>query len=578
MNIAQCRRWSREVAIAALAVVACAPLAAVAQSEAAGELKNVAVIAGAPYEKLIGDITFLGSLGGKPELGQMVEGGLAFFTQGKGSAALDKKQAWGLIVQTDGGNFLPVGCLPVTKPQDLLDVAKAYGAEIKDGEGGTKEIKLPNNSRSVFVKIEDGMAFISMSPASLGKLPANPKQQLTKMVGEYDITVHASVKNIPEMYRQFALNAMQAGVQQGMKKNEDETDEQYEQRQKMTEAQMAQMSRMVNEIDALTIGWAVDSKQARTYADFTYTFIAGSKMAKQMAAYSSPKTNFAGFFDTDAAATLSFAAKGDPSLMAEDMAQLEANLAAAKQQMNGEIDKKVNDEEAREALKSAMSDWFDAFTATVKTGEMDGGAALHLAADSLTFVAGAHIEDTAKIESGLKKLEEAAKKSPNFPGIEWNAAEHAGVKFHTMKIPVPESEAGPRKLLGEELNVAIGIGSDAVYLAVGEENLKSVNEAIDDSAKEKGKSVPPFEFALSLAPIMETAAAQAEKSEQKEICEKVAEFLKNNAQGRDHVRAVGQIVPNGLKYHFEAEEGVLKAIGTAAQAAQQQKMQAQQQQ
>ena len=46
--------------------------------------------------------------------------------------------------------------------------------------------------------------------------------------------------------------------------------------------------------------------------------------------------------------------------------------------------------------------------ATVKTGEMDGGAALHLAAESLTFVAGAHIEDTAKIESGLKKLEEAA--------------------------------------------------------------------------------------------------------------------------------------------------------------------------
>jgi len=577
VNIAQCRRWTRKIAFAAVALATFAPLATLAQSQPGGELKNVAVIAGAPYEKLIADLTFLGSLGGKPELGQMIEGGLAFFTQGKGSNALDKKQAWGVIVQTDGGNFLPVGCLPVTKPNDLLDVAKAYGAEIKDGEGGTKEIVMPNK-RSVFVKIEDNMAFVSMSPASLGKLPANPKQQLTKMVGEYDLTVHASVKNIPEMYRQFAINAMQAGVQQGLKKKDDESDEQYAQRQKMTEAQMAQMSRMVNEIDSLTIGLAIDSKQQRTYADFTYTFVPDSKMAKQMAAYGAPKTNFAGFFDSDAAATLSFAAKGDPSLMADDMAQLEANLAAAKEQMNGEIDKKVNDEEAREALKSAMSDWFDAFTATVKTGQMDGGAALYLEPKSLTFVAGVHLEDTAKIESGLKKLEAAAKKSPNFPGIEWNAAEHAGVKFHTIKIPVPESEEGPRKLLGEELDVAIGIGSDAVYLAVGEENLKTVNEAIDESAKEKGKSVPPFEFALSLKPIMEVAATQAEKSEQKEICEKVVEFLKNNAQGRDHVRAVGQTVPNGLKYHFEAEEGVLKAIGTAAQAAQQQKMQAQQQQ
>ncbi len=576
MRTVHCRRLLWVAMLAVCGLVVYQPLAAIAQTEPASELKNVAVVAGAPYEKLISDITFIGSLGGKPELGQMVEGGLAFFTQGKGATALDKKQAWGVIVQTDGANFLPVGCLPVVKPNDLLEVAKAFGSEIKDGENGTKEIKLPNQ-KTIFVKTDNGMAFLAMSPASLAKLPADPKQLLTKIVGDYDITAHVSLKNVPEMYRQFALQAMQAGVQQGMKKKDDESDEQYAERQKMTEAQMAQMSRMINEMDSLTFGWAVDAQQQRTYADFSYVFLPDSKMAKQMAAYSSPTTNFAGFYQPDAAATITFAAKGDPSLMAEDMAQFEASMKSALQQVNGEIEKKVDDAEAREALKAAVADWFGALEATLKTGEMDGGAAVQLSSDSLTAIAGVHVVDTAKIESGLKKLEEAAKKSPKFPGIQWNAAEHAGVKFHTLTVPVPDGEKGPRQLFGDKLDVAVGISDKAAYFALGKNNIEAVNKAIDASAASPGKSVPPFELAVSLGPIMEVAAAQAEDGKQKEIVQKVADYLKSQAQGRDHVRAVGQIIPNGLKYHVEAEEGVLKAIGTAATAAQQQKMQAQQQ-
>jgi hypothetical protein len=142
---------------------------------------------------------------------------------------------------------------------------------------------------------------------------------------------------------------------------------------------------------------------------------------------------------------------------------------------------------------------------------------------------------------------------------------------------VPEDQEGPRKLLGDKLNIALGIGPEAVYLAIGQDNIEAVKKAIDASAADKGKTVPPFEFALSLAPIMEVAVSQAEEGDQKEIAQKVADFLRSEAQGRDHIRAVGQMIPNGLKYHFEAEEGVLKAIGTAAAAVQQQKLEAQQQ-
>ena len=59
--------------------------------------------------------------------------------------------------------------------------------------------------------------FVSISAASLDRLPANPQDILTKLVADYDLAGHISVKNVPDMYRQFALQAMQAGVQQGMK-------------------------------------------------------------------------------------------------------------------------------------------------------------------------------------------------------------------------------------------------------------------------------------------------------------------------------------------------------------------------
>lgn len=563
MNFLVKHRWQVGIVAACAALVASLAPSLRAQSSEAGELKNVAVVGVAKYEKLIGDIGFLGTIAGKPESGQMLEGAFSFFTQGKGPNAIDKTKPWGVIVQTDGAQFLPVGCLPVLKPNDLLEVSKAFGAEVKPEADGVTEIVMPNK-KSIYVKQDGGMAFISVAPGSLAKLPTNPQEILSKLVGDYVVAGHIAVKNVPEMYRQFALQAMQAGAQQGMKQNPGESDEAYAARQKMTEAQMKQMSQMLNEIDSIKFGWAVDAEQQKTYADFSYTALPGTKLAKQ-SAYGDPKTNFAGFYQPDAAATITLAAQTDPKNMTEDdLAQFDTALKQMTDQVNAELDKKVDDAETRDAIKAAFADWIAAAVETIKTGQVDGGGALMLSADSLTAIAGIHLKDPAKVTSGFKKLEAAAKKQPDFPGVKWDAAEHAGVKFHTMTIPVPATEEKPRKLLGDEVNVAIGIGKDAAYFAVGKDNLETVNKAIDASAAEKGKSVPPFELAISLGPIMEAASAQADEGPQKEVTQRVADFLKSEAQGRDHIRAVGQIIPNGLKYHFEAEEGVLKAIGKAA--------------
>jgi hypothetical protein len=583
VKIQACRRWSwKLVWLSTALLVGASPVLRAQQDSseppaANGELKTVAVIAGAKWDKLISDITFLGSLAGKPEAGQMVEGGFSFFTQGKGPNAIDKSQPWGVIVQTDGAQFLAVGCLPLLKPGDLLDIAKGYGAEVKDAENGAKELVLPNK-RSLFFKHENNMGYLGATAASLARLPQNPQQVLMELVGDYDLAASVAFRNVPETYRQFALQAMQAGVQQGLKKKDDESDEQFAARQKMAEAQMEQMKRLINEVQELKFGLAVDAKAQKTFADFQYTFVPDSSLAKQMAGYVPGKTDFAGFFQSDSAGSVLVSSQSDKPLSGDELAQTEQMMQSARDQINAAIDQKIEDTDVRDALKGALGDWLDAVAETAKSGKMDGGGALHLTGDSLTLISGVHVKDTEKVEAGLKKLEAAAKKQPDFPGIKWNAAEHAGVKFHTIAIPVPEGEKSARQMLGDQLDVAVGVGNESAYLAVGKDNLDAVNKAIDASASSKGKTVTMLEFVSSLGPIMEAAAAQAEDPKHKAVVQKVADYLRAEGKGRDHVKAVGKVIPNGLAYHFEAEEGVLKAIGTAASEVQKQKMEAQQQQ
>jgi hypothetical protein len=115
------------------------------------------------------------------------------------------------------------------------------------------------------------------------------------------------------------------------------------------------------------------------------------------------------------------------------------------------------------------------------------------------------------------------------------------------------------------LDITVGIGPDAVYVALGKDNVAAVSKAIDASAADRSKTVPPFALSLSVGQLAAVAAAADDtEGREKAVLQAIADKLNSEAKGRDHFHATGQVIPNGLRYRFEAEEGVLKAIGTAA--------------
>jgi len=533
--------------------------------QSASEMKPLAVVALSGYDALLEDVNFIGSLSGQPQLAQQVEQMIMLFTQNKGLVGFDKSKPVGAFVQTDGMSFNGALCIPVTSLQKLIEVLAPFGVTGEDQGKGITKISVNGQGQTVFARESNGWALLAPMSQMLENLPADPGPMFSSLTSDYDVGIRLHVQNIPEAYRQLAMQQLQAGMEAGLQPLPGESDEQFEQRKKMTGLQIEQLQRAINEIDELTLGLAIDAEQQRTLLDFTYTAVPDSQLAAQIAENSDPKTNFAGFFQPDAAMMMSFAAK----VTEADTAQVEQMFQAVRKQLKTAIDDEEDlpSDQAREVLKSALDDFLDAFQATLKAGLVDGGAVLNLAPDALTFVGGGFVGDPGKVESGLKKLVQLAKEEPDFPGIHWNAESHADVNFHTLSVPIPADEKEPRQLFGDSVDMAIGIGKQSVFFALGRDCLNAAKQVMDLSQASLAKSVPPLEMTIALGQIMDVAASFADGDKKQKI-EMVANMLANETNGRDHVRIVQQTVPHGIRVRIEAEEGVLRAIGMAAAQAQ----------
>jgi hypothetical protein len=556
-----CRKnWACKIGSLALASALVTVVTTPTLQAQTGEMKPVVLATLSGYDALKKDINFLGSLAGQPELASQFEPFILGFTQG-----LEKDKPLGVLIQSDGMNFGGAICVPIKDLATFVANLKAFGVTTADAGNGITQISA--NNQTLFGKNEGGWTFLSMMPQMLESLPADPAAAFKALTDEYDLGIRANVQNVPEPYRQMAIQQVKAGIDAGMKKMPEETDEQFQGRKAMATAQFEQIQRMINEIDQFTFGVSVDSDQQRTFMDFVYTAVAGSQLADQLKALGDSKTNYAGFFQPDATAMMMVASQVNES----DKAQTKQMVEALRAQMSTAIDQddQLPSDAAKEAVKSAGNDFIDALVATVEAGTMDFGAVANASPDGLTVVAGGFIGDPAKIESGLKKLAEVAKEQPAMPAINWGAESHAGVVFHTFSVPTPADKEDSKKLFGETIDIAVGIGEKSVYFAMGKDYLSAVKKVIDESAASPGKSVAPMELSVSVGQILNTVAAFKPEDATLRM---VADTLKNEAEGRDHFKIVAQPVENGLRTRFEVEEGVMRAIGVAVKAQQAQAM------
>ena len=524
-----------------------------ATADIATGTKTVAVLAITSYDELVKDIAFLGELTGNPGAEQQVEGLLQFFTQGQGLKGLDKTRPWGATVQVAGNEddvkFQPLIFLPVKSLNDLAGVL----GEVQDKGDGI--VSLQAMGQEVFAKEKNGWAFIGQTPESLATLPADPVKLLAGLNPQYDIAIKLNVQNIPQMYRAMAIDQLKAGVEQNTAQQPGEDDDAYESRRKLVEAQVQQMVTSINETKEATVGWKIDREKKTTFVDLRLAAIPGSKTAAQMSQMQEMASDFSGFVDNAAAASLSFVAKVPTQDLEQQVTQLESYRAGAL----AHVERKEGDDPAiKKEKKAALNELFDVLVATLKSGKMDGGVSVALGEKEMSVVAGILVANPQKLESAFKKLVGILKeKEKDFPGVKYDAVKYKDVRFHTTAIPV---EAGEdiAKVVGDKVDVAVGFGAKQLYVAVGTNSIDKMKAAIDRSASSAGKMFPPAQLTMAFAPILKFAATVSPNPRVSEMANELAQ-----SAGKDHVvvavRPVG--TDGAVTYRVTAEEGILKLLG-----------------
>jgi len=571
------------------------------------KMKPVAVLAIASYDRIMSDIAFIGKLSNNPELDKNLEGMLKLFTQGQGVNGLDRTRPWGAAVTTDGMQFQPLVFLPVVQLQQLLTSLAPIPAigEAKDMGDGIFELQ--NENVKLYVKEQNGWAFIGQLPESLANLPKDPAKLLGGLDRKYEIALRLNVQNIPDMWRSIAIDQIKAGMQSGLERKEDENDAQYELRQKIVKNQVESFTRLVNETDQLAIGWALDQKKNVTHLDVRFTAIPDSRMAKQFSAMKQAKSRFTPFLVPDAAiATHTASSFYDEESLNQMLDTLQAVRTQALEQLAEEAD--LNDEATRKAAQEIMGDFLDAVNATVKSGKIDGALAVLLVNNKPSVVAGSYIADPMALERALRKTFKLAKeKDPNFPDVQFDARKHGDVRFHTISIPIKDEKAAA--VLGNQVPLFVGIGTDTAYLAAGEGSYERLTALIDESKAKGEQRSLPGQLSISLLPILEfankivqdeqqakgngaeagddeagddeagndetgddeTGDGEAEtdggeeqngdgKQKIRAILAAMIEGLKESPT-KDHVKLVIHPIKNGFVYRLLAEEGIMKALG-----------------
>lgn len=415
--------------------------------------------------------------------------------------------------------------------------------------------------RSVQIVLAWALA-VGMSSWCVAAAPKAPKAKQPKPVKaasaapEYDVLYQVYVPTFAETI----AAAIKEGIQKDLARQRPlEPDQLYALRKQVGQGFLESVPRAVKEVENFRLGWRLDRAEKRTYLDLTLTALPGTGLAREFAKLSGLKTAFGGFAAPDAA----LAAHWTGQMPAADAARAARLVETGRDKAIRKIGDEAISDDDKKVRKELANKLFDVMRDTAASGRSDGALSLVVRPEEVRLLFGAYVADGAKLESVVKPVAEFFQtRHPLLAGLKLDADSAAGVNFHTLDLPAPHDRNREKfiQVFGESLQVVVGFGKEAVYVAVGRDALKSLKEAIQKSATTSAAG--PFEVSLALKPVADFIAAIG-KEHEKDQAKKIADVLRA-AGGKDHLRLSVQPIERGATLRLDAEEGVLQLIGTVS--------------
>src|SRR5262249_2656165 len=140
--------------------------------------------------------------------------------------------------------------------------------------------------------------------------------------------------------------------------------------------------------------------------------------------------------------------------------------------------KKSLGEEKDEKKKAAAEKLWKALAPTLKSGDLDATADLRgpSASGQYTLVAGVKVKDGEAVEQGIKDLIQTDRPEDAQKLVTFNAEKAGPVNIHRIDASEFYDEDA-KKMFGKE-PIYFAVRSDAAFVAVGEEGLKALKDAL----------------------------------------------------------------------------------------------------
>jgi len=521
----------------------------------------VAVLSIASVDELKADVAFVGKLTGNPQLATGMEVILNLATGGRGLQGLDTARPLGVVAITDGDRIGAYVCLPVSDFQKLLETAKAIGAKVD--EAGEGIYRIATRRKPLFVKEQSGWAVLSEQRPVLDVVPDDPGKVLAEVGREYDLAARLHAANVPEKHRRELIDKIKRDAQRDMQRRPGESEEQHALRRQVTEELLSTVVSLVEEVDEITLGVSLDRDAQQAAIELSITGAEGTELAKAAARLTKTTSGFAGFLLPDAM----LAGHWSGQMPSQKADLLVTVIEAVRKQAMRDIERQDKSAEEIRVARELAGDVFELVADTARSGRVDGGMAVVLKSQAATLAAGTYIADGASLDRITKQIARIAEaENPKVKElVKLDADRFEGVRFHTVSIPVPPDAEDREKvvsLVGESLEVVIGIGEDSAYVAAGRDALGTLKRAIAASAKGASQKVPPIRLSLAVDLLAEFIAEYGDAKDRPGAA-KLAELL-GESPGKDGVNLVAHPIPRGVKYRLEAESDILTALGKLA--------------
>ncbi len=544
--------------VLALGVLSCT---AIAQDASTATAKQTLATAGATQpaallsitnlDRLLKDIAYMLRASNVPEVGGLVSVLANQYTQG-----LDRMRPLGLAVTMQGTQPVPVGFLPVSDRAAFFDALAAIGVEPDDLGDGLFEISA--NGNTIFVKESSGWLFIAPSEDSLANVPADPASLLGDLPSRYDLAMKINLQALPAELRDMVTSQIRDGFERGLAEQDGQTPEEKKAAREMGEASLVQLEQVIRETEQAIVGWAIDAAGQKTYIDGAAQFVEGGQYAGQMEAAKNAKTAFSGFKLPGSA--ISFRAT---SLISDaDKALAKNNIKNSMQQIETKIDE-INDVQVRETVDKFVKGLIKIVEQTIDEGSLDGAMSVSVTGGTLKVLIGGNTADGQALAKEVQDAVKSLSGNPEVPKFEFNYATHGGMTLHRTSIPIQSNDAKVRALFGEELKLTIGTAEKAFALSLDPAGDASLKAAIDSSKAVPSAAATPMEGVIEVGQLVKYAQTVSPNSMIDIVLQTIQQYA-----GKDRVLINGNLIPRGLVYRFSVDEGVLRAIGTAAKSGQ----------